>query len=676
MVPLGGCLVFKTNYRRNTMNNSSIGMPLQVSNSSFAVTQAVENGDSQMMIRELFENAITAAMEAGKFGHKGLIKIIKFNPQLIGFDNYNTSKLAIWNNGVGMSARELDNYSNLFSSSKTQAMSKNFGSGGKIASLKSNKAGIMYISCKDGEINVVILGKVDESAQGEPVYGKFDLTGERQAIYQLSETEIKEAEFSTDEDWTMVVLCGNEEGQNTVKKPFGKDIISAWIINDIYGRFFRIAENHDIKIEFEVGQSKGASVKNFKPISQYIVDKSNDVKYTDRIKQEWVDVPGNQGIRIWYIWDGQYGGTDRANAGKPTSIVSNPATKKLFSGLVYKNETYALSEGHSWSVDASFLGIKAGAKNLRIFVELPDSYKCQSDLYRKELQVEYNEDGRNIKESLSLRDFASDVYHNRPDWFIEKQEEFDTAMASNSNARSRLSELLSELQMQNAGTKEKRKPQTTCTTCNNRPCSCTKNKKKAKIGSPFKKRVPKVNQNSLIQKDFPVIAWISSEADVSNYGLSDTFKYRAGEFVRNDLKDDNDVVYFNGTSHQFENLSEAITNEFNSQLNDQSYDIVEHVQNVAQSTMEWIVGSTVCRALACENRPGWTSDDVDKISSSESLTLSADSWINFKSDYTKEVKEICKQLKLEGSNSSSTETENDFSPSPAYQKHVQIGEMV
>tara|TARA_B110000211_G_C14058425_1_gene544433 strand:+ start:194 stop:2164 length:1971 start_codon:yes stop_codon:yes gene_type:complete len=629
---------------KKATTGNSIGMPLTVQNNTFAVTQAIENGDSGMMIRELLENAINAANMAS---NGGLIQIKKFNPHVLGLSQYGKSKLAIWNNGEGMDEYQLDSYSNLFSSGKTQSMQDHFGSGGQIASLKSNKSGLMYISCKDGEVRLVILGKIDESAQGEPIYGKFDLTGDQQAVITLSDKVIKDADFDTSEDWTMVVLGGNKDSQNTIKEPFGKEIRPGWLINDIFTRFFRI-NGGNIKLDFldGVGVSKGSTLKDFKPASKYIKDRAT--KFPDKMREEWVNT--TQGIKIWYVSDGAWdiealGGKCR-NGVKPTSIISNPATRGIFSGIVHKNEVYAVSEGKTWSIDATYLGIKAGAKYLRIFVELPDNYDCQTDLYRKVLNQEVHVNGRDIIEPLNIRDFAQLIYDNRPDWFIDKCKEFDTALSSGANVIKRLNELLTKLQIEQSGKKEKRAPRQSkqhCTICNQSSCVCSKTPRKAFSGI----RIPKNLQKAPKQRECPTMNWIA-ESEIENYGVADSFGHRAGEFSRNKNVVD-DTIFLNGSSQQFNELEEDIKSIFSSELKVDTFDITDAVTRITKETMEWIVGSTVCRALACEGRPGWTSDDIDKIASPESLTLAADDWESHSKDYRQDVREVCRQLNLQKS---------------------------
>ena len=61
---------------------------LTVENSVFDITQQIEQADSSMMLRELGENAIIASSQA----KQGQVKFIKFDPSILGLENYNQNK--------------------------------------------------------------------------------------------------------------------------------------------------------------------------------------------------------------------------------------------------------------------------------------------------------------------------------------------------------------------------------------------------------------------------------------------------------------------------------------------------------------------------------------------------------------------------------------------------------
>ena len=647
MIPLGGCL--------DKQQEKIMYDTLTVENTIFDITQQIEQADSTMMLRELGDNAFCASAVA----KQGIVRFIKFNPHILGLENYNQNKFAIWNNGVGLDSHHLLKVTNIASSlHKTQSLKENYGKGAKIASLAVNRSGLIYISCKNSKANYLVLGEVDKTAQGESIYGRFDLSGSGNYVADCTQ-EMSDAGYNTTEEWTMVVLCGNDSKQDTIKEPFGSKITNAWAFNDIYTRFFRVPQN--IELKFEVGHSKGKDASPvFKPISQYIVDKVN--AHPDKMKQEWVQLNDeqNQGLKIWYIWDGPWE-ESTSNEGKPTSTIGNPATRSMFSGLVFKNETYAVSDGSVWKQDASYMGILAGSRHLRVFVELPDNYDCQTDLYRKHLEQSYMDDGVKKKIILSIRNFAEVVYKNMPQWFKEKCKEYDNAKGANSNILNKLSQLLNTLslretqQQQVTSTKYKSGSGTSSSagvSAGGSGLPGTGSRTRHNPNSPYGgsnsgKNLTKVISTKFkkvqITKQVPEIKYIWTENELEQYGLPASFRHRAGHFQRSV---DHEVIFVNCISLQYNDIHNYVSLQFNKELQNDKIDASENIKDVTANQLTWRIGSAVVRALAQENRDGWASSDVDKILNSESLTLAADLWEDDEIDIKREVREVSKTLKL------------------------------
>lgn len=130
------------------MTNSTQVTALRVSDEAFLVASTIERCPKTMMMRELFMNAIEAAIQ-GKEGSQQIevkIKTIQGIP-----------KLCIWNSGPGMSSIELHHMCDIAASiGKEKSLDENFGMGAKVASLPSNRIGLRYRSCKDGAVSEVI----------------------------------------------------------------------------------------------------------------------------------------------------------------------------------------------------------------------------------------------------------------------------------------------------------------------------------------------------------------------------------------------------------------------------------------------------------------------------------------------------------------------------------------
>jgi|SRR5579863_2854706 len=154
------------------MTNSTQVAALRVADEAFLVASTIERCPKTMMIRELFMNAVEAAVQA-KEGSR-LIEIKMKNVKGI-------QKLCIWNSGPGMSSIELHHMCDIAASiGKEKGLDENFGMGAKVASLPSNKFGLRYRSCKDEIVSEVIL------CERDGVYGRLKRNNDGAPSIKLS----------------------------------------------------------------------------------------------------------------------------------------------------------------------------------------------------------------------------------------------------------------------------------------------------------------------------------------------------------------------------------------------------------------------------------------------------------------------------------------------------------
>ena len=255
---------------------------LTVTNTTYFITRNIEQAPSDpMMVRELVQNAIEAAI----YSPTPKIHILGTDPNDLGYANFGFSdpKLTFWNNGRGMSAKELREAVNLSSSlNKVQRIDENFGIGAKALCLSVNQAGMIWITCKDGKISTAMLYKNSKSEYAR--YDFVDIDSESPTGYKdiWDITDVKTIPWDRNSDWTAIILCGNNPKQNTIKSPYdpAHTLTPAWLINEIYRRYFKIPENLELKLS--VGHSKGKDVNvNFKTLYNYVqeakVKKPNDI---------------------------------------------------------------------------------------------------------------------------------------------------------------------------------------------------------------------------------------------------------------------------------------------------------------------------------------------------------------------------------------------------------------
>lgn len=397
--------------------------PLTIRDIDFTVARQIEQCPKTMMLRELVMNALEAAAKAAPDTRKVIIKAKRL-PQIADAD-----KLAIWNTGPGMTSEDLDHICDLAASlGKEMALEGNFGMGAKVASLPSNHLGMRYRSCRDGVVSQVILGK------REGVYGKllveFD-DGTRASVVDVTEQVEAEGEYSLEQDWTEVVLLGQRPDQDTVRDPYDGDPEQdrQWITTGLYHRFYRVPEGVDVI--YEEGTHPRDGNRYFETIPE---------RLSNFGQSETVELEG--GFKLHFFYDPAYKttGHNQSISGSVTSSVST-------AGIVFRGELYDVRSGRKWAADAPAFGIPFGARHISVHVELPDSFPVRHEPYRRFIQLAHGD-----QRQLSVEDFASIVFENRPEWLVEIINSLaPQSSASTEDLRKELQDLLNELRVKSHG---------------------------------------------------------------------------------------------------------------------------------------------------------------------------------------------------------------------------------
>lgn len=606
---------------------------LAVSNVSYLITRIIEQAPSDpMMVRELIQNAMEAAINA----EKPKVHVLETDPEWFGFKDFgfNSKKLTFWNNGRGMNAKELRNAVNLSSSlHKIQRLDQNFGIGAKALSLGVNQEGMIWITCQDGKVFAAMLHKTTNNL-GEPEYARYDFVdtdGESPTgfkdIWEI--TGLDTIPWNPDEDWTAVILCGNNPLQNTVKNPYAPDHgeSPAWLINSIYRRYFNISKNLELRLV--VGHSKGqdTSVK-FRSVYDYVQDAKK--RYPDDIKEELVYDKNNSGIKIWYLYDGPYSGKSKDdNKGKPTTVIGNPATTPTFSGLVYKNEIYDVCSEMRWKKVAGLLGVLYGARYLRVFVELPDTVKVVPDQYRVSIQKDNAE-----KTEIGMLDYAHEIRENMPQWFKDKIKEFAPANVNSDDLQKRAQELLNRLSALQTSDRNK-----------GNPAGVPKKTKSTPTGTgpihrPPNKKTPTMagsGKQFEIPMSVPNLQFIRIPEDLENASAAN-LKNRAAEYV------EDNAIYINCMYDVVDDAVDNLVVEFQDKSEETFEKIKEEAKNIAANEMAWLVVKAVVYAMAKKRKAGYDQEDIEKALHPVSLTTHADNLVYNLEDCIKQLKEKVKQI--------------------------------
>lgn len=563
---------------------------LQVADEDFLVASLIERCPRAMMIRELMMNALEAARHAPEGRRLVEISAIQID---------NIDKLAIWNTGHGMDASELMKVSNIASSlGKEKSLTGNFGMGAKVASLPSNQRGMRYRSCKGGKVHEVILCKRDG------VYGRLRRIepGTQTHFEVVDVTELARADGrATDEDWTEVVLLGNEAHQDTVRDPFNGDPVqdAQWLATYLYHRFYRLPDG--VKVTLLKGTNKLDGNRQFEPIPARTRHFEN---------HETVSLPN--GMKVHYLYDPPYNNTshNRSIKGAIASAVSTCA-------VIYRNEMYDLKKGRQWTFEAPVFGIPFGAKHISVHIELPDASAVVPDAYRQFLRHRAGE-----QPHVAANDFADIVRENRPQWLIDVIHSFAPDNRSSDDIRDELQKLLNHLRVRRVSPKVAAQGGTNVTPGSGPAVDSARGAAGGGGGGGQRSKptdlsiLPTGAKRAEMFKNLeraPEIILLSTDEEIDEKGL----KGRAGRYVME-------------AGQLFVNARYPAIGEMRAQLEAEYADASDPellrslTQKHAETTMILRVGRTVVYALAKQLNAEWDQKALDTASSPESLSMAAD----------------------------------------------------
>ena len=607
---------------------------LTVSNTNALVTRTIEQAPSDKVVREIVENAIQASINATD----PQINVMTFDPATIDFDGFSSDKLCVWNNGPGMSSTQIRDATNLSSTiNKMIGINGNFGIGFKVAALPINKVGLLFMSCHAGIVSLVRLYK-NEFTNTYCREDFYDTDAESPTGFQdvddISEYVLP---WGTVEDWTAIVLCGNDEQQNTIINPYGheKDLALPWFYNDIYRRYFSIPPTIDFRLE--VGhRSKGCTT--FKTLYESIQAAKANV--LGKAMDEIIDDVSGSGIKIWYVYDGYRIIGDKERNQKPSSFFQNAGTSAPFNGLVHKHEIYDVMEKATWKSVAGSLGILYGSNSLKAFVILPDEYDVSPDQYRSVLQ-------RNdiAKTPVKLMDFATEIRNNTPDWFKDKIKEFAPETITSDDLLDKAQAFLNNLMIReasgpgsNAGKYSERRT------------------KGAEIGTnpntrktPIKRNVNKVKNGGdgdsyMTTMKLPKIEYLFTEDAIENASACGLVN-RAAEYIQDG------AIYINCTYDVLDHTtSELMLSYSHYETADLSLyqKIKDEAGVICRDEMAWIILKAIGYTLAKKSRKGYCQEDINIGLHPVSLTTHADTLMDGLDECAKKLKAKVVEL-VEGS---------------------------
>jgi len=615
------------------------------------VTRTIDQANSTLMLRELFQNALeaTSKQQSGK----KQIKIRDTDPAWFGLTIYSKHKFGIFNTGRGMNALTLRRATDLSSSiGKVQGVHNNFGEGAKVSALPVNKSGMIWVSCHNKEVNMVVLRQAIDSATKELRYERQDFpdgeggttdvvnitslfSDQKIIIETFGGTFTNPSGLDADEDWTYIVLCGNDPKQDTTENPYGnKNITPSWAMNEIYKRFSNIPADVEVRSEIH---SRGGSGKDvpFKTVFEVLKNKST--QHPDKVQLETVSIPvhstqididdpvQNGTINITYVYDGPWG--REGNEGHITSWVANPATSPIFSGIIYKNEFYDVRGGNqgssTWQVPAKECGILYGYQHFRVFVHIPESEDIVTDRYRQYLTTKsITMVGNQVidKKPILFTDYKHEIYNHMPEWFKEKMKQFAPKPMNLSETANTLQSYFEQLKLYTPA--EKIKSDTSGSKPNTNPNKKPSITPGAKPGNSNQGilngagLVPALAGKQKMIQQFPHIE-VLEDQDIKGASVSPTFKYKAAEYAI-----DRNILFINATYPSVIMTKENLLAD----CIDPTEEVEKLANTISINLVTLLVGKGLAHGLVKQGKPGYE-EDFEKTIDPACLSTHADSWI-------------------------------------------------
>ena len=591
--------------------------PLNIRDKRFLINRLIEQAPVNTLVREFFKNADESAAGAA-YGNRR----IEIYPTMI----EGVRKLTFWNTGTGMDDRELKQATELSSSiNKEMALDGNFGIGAKVSGLTMSKEGIRYRSCKDGTVNEVVIGFDAD----EQTYVRFSVElpdGSFDTVYDVTQAATSDGQ-DTSFDWTEVVLMGEGEDHDTVAEPLGKGKSQdrSFIPSAIFRRFARFSDGVDVRIDVAMtkggGKDETGRTRRLKTLEEVAEELPN---------HEWVDAPGGE-IRVHYIHDPKH-----ERYSHSLSALANPATSSTtFCALVHKGERYDIKSRKAWSAAAPNFGIPFGSKVLTVEIELSDELALPNQ-YRDGLT--WPDD----RSQMLAEDFDDYVRELMPNW-VKDVIRAESPMSDDNldDLQSDLQKLLDEFRIPTVTFSPSRRQSAMLTeaaaegTDTSDPTSLdTKFPELSEAGdidgaeaSPNKsqrakhKKVRKAPDGSKLSRSaqslerVPEIKILTDPEEIAEKNL----KGRAGRYYK-----DAQTLFVNGLYSAAERMAVELDAELRTA--GEAEVVRSAIVKASRKFMAFRVGKATCYAISKRLSDDWSSDDLDRATSPESLSLAADDY--------------------------------------------------
>ena len=607
--------------------------PLNIRDKRFLINRLIEQAPVSTLVREFFKNADESAVLAETGNRR-----IEIYPTTID----GVRKLTFWNTGVGMDDRELKQATDLSSSiNKEMALDGNFGIGAKVSGLTMSREGIRYRSCKSGIVNEVTIGF--DADEGTYVRFPVELPdGSSDTVYDVTDVA-REAGQDTAFDWTEVVLLGQSEDHDTVAEPLGKgkSLDRSFIPSAIFRRFARFGEGVEVRVDVAMtkggGKGETGRTRRLKTLEDVVDELPN---------HERVEAPGGEVI-VHYIHDPKH-----ERHSHSLSALANPATSSTtFCALVHKGERYDIKSKKAWSAAAPNFGIPFGSKVLTIEIELADNVAMPNQ-YRDGLT--WPDD----RSPMIAEDFDAYVRELMPEWVREViRSESPSSDDNLDDLQTDLQKLLDEFRVPTATLSPSRRPMASPTEdtaegtdtsdpvdldtdfpeTGDEPDENGDKRDPNKSQRAKHKKVRKAPEGSKLSRSaqslerVPEIKILTDPEEIAEKNL----KGRAGRFYK-----DAQTLFVNGLYSVVERMAVELDAEL--RTSGEPEVVRTAILRASRKFMAFRVGKATCYAISKRLSDDWSSDDLDRATSPESLSLAADDYKQSISQAKRYAKELIK----------------------------------
>jgi hypothetical protein len=333
-------------------------LEMRVANTGFIVDRLGRDCHPLQFLRELTHNSIQA-IEATPTGEGEVVW--DFDEAYVHLEG--VPKLCCIDNGVGMTGEEMVMYINMLSASThDQTHHGNFGVGAKVAAATRNHVGLLYLSWKDGQGWMTHLWRDPDSGQ----YGlrrREREDGDYADYWRISD-DIKPPQIK--DNGTMVVLLGNEDGEDTTKAPKEAAAPSWWVGKYLNTRYYRFPEGINVKVR-EHREGQEGWLMTVTGQGPYLEEhaQASDALRLDGANAHW-----------WILKD------EPALAGNAARVASRGHMATL-----YQDELYEMVTGTAGVARLQQFGVIFGHNRVVVYIEPDASPDLGSNTARTQLLI-------------------------------------------------------------------------------------------------------------------------------------------------------------------------------------------------------------------------------------------------------------------------------------------------